>query len=79
MDTNNKKYGLKPEVLKGLKFTKRDKRLIDSTDKILIQGIVSTPPEEWNESQLYKAKAIKLNEMSSTEIRRWFDTEVSSD
>lgn len=64
---SNKKYGVNPEVLKQIKFTPRDKRLAEAGD-ILIQGIVSTPPEKWNESQAFKAKYLKLNEMTVEQL-----------
>ncbi len=80
MSKTNNKYGVKPEVLKQIKYTKRDKLLIKNEgvphNDTFIQGIVATPPEEWNEGQLQKAKKLKLNEMDAEQIRYWFDNEV---
>jgi hypothetical protein len=74
MSEQNKKYGVKPEVLKQIKFTPRDNRLKVGT---LIQGIISTPPEQWDEYQLHKAKHLKINEWSVEELRQYMDTETS--
>jgi len=77
--TDNAKYGVQPEVLKQIKITQRDMELAKwggSYEKNLVQGIVSTPPEEWNEGQLEKAKKLKLNEMTAEQVRHWFDNET---
>lgn len=77
MSEENKKYGVKPEVLKRLKFTERDIRLSQSKPPIMIQGVVATPPEEWTDSQLRKAKALQINEWTYEELRNFFDYESS--
>ena len=79
--TDNQKYGVKPEVLKQIKFTPKDKELakVSGTDgNTLIQGIVSTPPDQWTEGQLYKAKRLRLNEMTAEQLRHYFDNEVGA-
>lgn len=76
MSNTNKKYGVKPEVLEQIKFTPRDTRLAKADT--LIQGIISTPPEKWNEYQLEKAQHLKLNEWDAERLRRYMDTESSS-
>jgi hypothetical protein len=82
MSKNNKQYGVKPEVLKEIKFTPRDEELSTSSggyENNLIQGILKTPPEDWNEGQLYKAKKYKLNTRNAQEIRWLMDNEVGGD
>ncbi len=82
MSNENTKYAVKPEVLKQIKFNPRDKELSKSSgthENTLIQGVVSTPPEQWNEGQLAKAKKYELHKRTAEEIRYLFDNEVNTD
>ena len=79
MSNANTKYGVKPDVLKKIKFTPRDKRLFetgnDGVNNTLIQGIVGTAPEMWSPEQLHKAKRLGLNEMTAEQLRHYLDNE----
>ena len=79
MSEKNKKYGVNPEVLKRLEFTERDKELTKATPNILIQGIIATPPEQWDEDQLWKAKALKINKWTYEQLRYYCDHETGVD
>lgn len=74
---DNKKYGVKPEILEKLVLTKKDKIYAGTPDKpsTLIQGLVATPPEKWDFDQLERAKHHKLNEKTLDELRYWMDNE----
>jgi hypothetical protein len=83
MSKANNKYGVKPEVIEKIKWTERDNRMkewsaVDGS-KNMIQGIVSTPPEQWSELQLSKAKKLQLNKMSVEQLRHWFDFECDDE
>lgn len=75
MAKRNTKYAVKPEVLAQIEFTSRDKELAKAD--LLIQGIISTPPENWTDAQAFKAKYIKLSKMSVEQLRWFMDNEVS--
>lgn len=70
----NSKYAVKPEVLRELKFTPRDEELAKVNN--LIQGIIRTQPDNWNETQLLKAKHFKLNTLTADEVRWIMDNEI---
>ena len=59
---DNNKYAVNPDVLKRIKYNKRDRAIRDeggefnSGHNIFIQGVVATPPEQWTDRQLAKAK-----------------------
>ena len=78
MSEKNKKYGVKPEVLARLEYTERDKLLSNWKPDMMIQGIVATPPENWTEDQLWKAKELKISEWDYDRLRYEFDTETNA-
>ena len=48
---------------------------VKNKPSILVQGILATPPEDWTDEQLDRAKAYEINKMTLDTLKYWMGNE----